>query len=126
MAAASDDALSDALLTVVFRVPRPLAWVFVFAVIFAAPAAGLAQRPDLSGNWIRGGRLDFGAWSLTAEGKREHEEYDFKTEDPGYRCLAASWARAWMNPNVVVRITQSAGEVRFQHEFMDIACRWRD
>lgn len=117
---AQDDALSDPLVTVVFRVPRALTWLFVFAATLAAPVQGRAQTPDLSGNWIRGGRLDFGEWSLTAEGKREHDGYDFKTEDPGYRCLAASWARAWMNPNVVVRITQSPGEVRFQHEFMDI------
>lgn len=106
--------------TVVFRVPRPLAWLFVAAAMFATPDEGLAQMPDLSGNWIRGGRLEFGEWSLTDEGRRGLEAYDFKTDDPAYRCLAASWARAWMNPNVVVRITQSAKEVRFQHEFMDI------
>ena len=62
----------------------------------------------------------FGDWSLTEQGRRRHEAYDFKKDDPGYTCLAASWARTWMNPNVVVQITQSAKEVRFQHEFMDI------
>lgn len=82
-----------------------------------------AQVPDLSGNWIRGGRITFSEWNLTDEGRRQHQAYDFKTHDPGYTCLAASWSRVWMNPNVVVRITQSATDVRFQHEFMDIERR---
>lgn len=99
---------------------RHPALLFVLAVALVSPAESFAQVPDLSGNWIRGSRIVFGAWSLTEEGRRELEAYDFKTDDPGYHCLAASWARAWMNPNVVVRITQSAKDIRFQHEFMDI------
>jgi len=98
----------------------PLALLFALTVTLVLPVDTSAQAPDLSGNWIRGGRLVFGEWRLTDEGRRQLEAYDFKTDDPGYHCLAASWARAWMNPNVVVRITQSAKEVRFQHEFMDI------
>jgi hypothetical protein len=95
----------------------------VFGTFIAYPPGASAQRPDLSGNWIRGGRIAFSEWALTDEGKRRLDAYDFKVDDPGYTCLAASWARVWMNPNVVVRITQSATEVRFQHEFMDIERR---
>jgi hypothetical protein len=97
--------------------------LLVQAAVLSGPSTAWAQTPDLSGNWIRGGRITFGEWSFTDEGRRQHDAYDFKTHDPGYRCLAASWARVWMNPNVVVRITQSPKEVRFQHEFMDIERR---
>ncbi len=86
------------------------------------PAASRAQQiPDLSGNWIRGGgSVVFSAWDFTAEGARKYKSYDFMKDDPGYGCIASSWARAWMNPNVLVRITQASGHVRLQHEFMDI------
>ena len=86
------------------------------------PAASSAQQiPELSGNWIRGGgSVVFSPWDFTVEGERKYKSYDFMTDDPGYGCLASSWARAWMNPNVLVRITQNADHVRLQHEFMDI------
>jgi len=105
------------------RIPPSLLCTLGLALALTPTAS--ARTPDLSGNWIRGGRITFTEWKLTDEGQRRHGAYDFKTDDPGYTCLAASWARTWMNPNVVVRITQSANEVRFQHEFMDIERRLR-
>lgn len=100
-----------------------LAILVVLGTALASPAQVSAQIPDLSGNWIRGTTVTFSEWALTEEGQRRLKAYDFKTDDPGYTCLAASWARVWMNPNVVVRITQSPKDVRLQHEFMDIERR---
>lgn len=80
-------------------------------------------QPDLSEvNWILngGGPTVFSAWALTPEGKRRMDAYDFKVDDPAYSCTAASWTRAWLNPNALVHITQGADFVRLQHEFMDI------
>ena len=82
-----------------------------------------AGQPDLSDmNWILngGGPTVFSAWVLTPDGKRRMDAYDFKTDDPAYSCTAASWTRAWLNPNALVHITQEADFVRLQHEFMDI------
>ncbi len=86
------------------------------------PHRALAQSaPDLSGNWIRGGGpVVFSKWQFTETGERRFKSYDFMKDDPAYECIAASWSRAWMNPNVLVRITQAADSVRLQHEFMDI------
>ena len=92
----------------------------VFSLMWATTTVAQSV-PDLSGNWIRGGGpVTFSAWEFTAEGERKFKSYDFMKDDPGYGCTAASWTRAWMNPNVLVRITQHADQVRLQHEFMDI------
>jgi hypothetical protein len=101
---------------------RNTAFLIVFITSTLWPASAPAQKiPDLSGNWIRGGgSIVFSPWDFTAEGERKYKSYDFMKDDPGYGCLASSWARAWMNPNVLVRITQHADHVRLQHEFMDI------
>jgi hypothetical protein len=77
-------------------------------------------RPDLSGNWIKGGRTSFGPWDFTDAGKKKFESYDFKKDDPAYGCIGASWTRVWLNPNVLVRITQATDTVRLQYEWMDI------
>ena len=85
-----------------------------------APAA-FAQQPDLTGNWIRnGGRTTFNEWQLTEEGRRRYEAYDFKTDDPALKCIGASWTRVWLNPNVVMRLTQASDHVRLQYEWMDL------
>lgn len=92
----------------------------------ATPAPVLAQGrqiPDLSANWIRGGGAGsavFSAWVFTEEGRRRFESYDFKKDDPAYGCIGASWTRIWLNPNVLVRITQADDHVRLQYEWMDI------
>jgi len=102
---------------------RPaLAAMVAIVVAFCCPAESSAQGiPDLSGNWIRGGgQVVFGPYALTDAGERKFQSYDFMKDDPDYGCIASSWTRAWMNPNVLVRITQSADGVRLQHEFMDI------
>ncbi|MDH3507999.1 MAG: hypothetical protein OEQ25_12750, partial [Gammaproteobacteria bacterium] len=65
-------------------------------------ALGLAQTPDLSGNWIRqtgGGRIAFGEWEFTEAGQRAFDAYDFRIDDPAYDCIGASWTRIWLNPN---------------------------
>lgn len=91
------------------------------AVVFAADTALHAQRPDLSGNYIRnGGTTNFGAWTLTEEGARRLEAYDFKTDDPALGCIAASWTRVWLNPNVVVQVMQADDHVRLRYEWMDL------
>lgn len=83
--------------------------------------AAAQQRPDLSGNWIlNGGKTTFGEWHLTDEGERRFKAYDFKTDDPSLKCIGSSWTRVWLNPNVLVRITQTADSVRLQYEWMDI------
>ncbi len=98
-----------------------LALLVTLVAAIGCPMAAAAQtRPDLSGNWIRGTRIDFGPWDFTDAGKRRFESYDFKKDDPAYGCIGASWTRVWLNPNVLVRITQAADTVRLQYEWMDI------
>ncbi|HEY5624241.1 MAG TPA: hypothetical protein VIV14_10815, partial [Gammaproteobacteria bacterium] len=46
--------------------------------------------------------------------------YDFETDDPAFGCIGSSWTRIWLNPNVLVGITQSDDRVRLQYEWMDI------
>lgn len=93
--------------------------VLVLLLAWAAPA--LAQRPDLSGGWmLNGGKTVFGEWDLTAEGKRRFEAYDFRTDDPALKCIGASWTRVWLNPNVLVQITQADDHVRLRYEWMDL------
>ncbi|MDH3420251.1 MAG: hypothetical protein OEM78_12335 [Gammaproteobacteria bacterium] len=86
-------------------------------------ALGLAQTPDLSGNWIRqtgGGRIAFGEWEFTEAGQRAFDAYDFRIDDPAYDCIGASWTRIWLNPNVLVGVTQTEDHVRLQYEWMDV------
>lgn len=91
------------------------------ATTAAARAQAKAQRPDLSGNWIlNGGKTTFGEWHLTDDGERRFKAYDFKKDDPALKCIGTSWTRVWLNPNVVVRITQGDDFVRLQYEWMDI------
>lgn len=99
--------------------PRSLLLASGWAIVCSAGLT--AQQPDLSGNWIRnGGTTSFGEWQFTEEGRRRYEAYDFKTDDPALKCIAASWTRVWLNPNVVVRLTQANDHVRLQYEWMDI------
>lgn len=98
-----------------------LAIVAAAAVLMWPDLASAQRPPDLSGNWIRGGgQVVFSQWQFTAAGERRFKSYDFMKDDPAFGCIGASWTRAWMNPNVLVRITQTADSVRLQHEFMDI------
>jgi len=101
---------------------RALVVLVTTAAALISPDHASAQRAlDLSGNWIRGGGpVVFSRWEFTEEGERRFKSYDFMKDDPDYGCIASSWTRAWMNPNVLVRITQTADSVRLQHEFMDI------
>lgn len=99
---------------------HPLALLVALGAALSCPVGTSAQAPDLSGNWIRGGRIVFGEWVFTEEGRRKFESYDFKKDDPAYRCIGASWTRVWLNPNVVVQITQAADHVRLRYEWMDI------
>jgi hypothetical protein len=94
-------------------------WLAIAAVPFCATAAS-AQVPDLSANWIRGGSITFSEGVFTEEGQRKFDSYDFKKDDPAYGCIGASWTRIWLNPNVLVRITQAQDHVRLQYEWMDI------
>ncbi len=94
---------------------------FVLALLIVCASPALAQPPDLSGGWmLTGGRTMFGAWDLTDEGRRRFEAYDFKTDDPALECIGASWTRVWLNPNVLVQITQAADHVRLRYEWMDL------
>jgi len=81
---------------------------------------GVAQTPDLEANWIREGTIEFGEWVFTESGDEAFESYDFARDDPAYGCIGASWTRIWLNPNVLVRITQADDHVRLQYEWMDI------
>lgn len=95
--------------------------LLVLACSFLWAPAALAQQPDLSGNWIRnGGRTTFNEWQLTDEGRRRYEAYDFKTDDPALKCIGASWTRVWLNPNVVMQLTQARDHVRLRYEWMDL------
>jgi hypothetical protein len=98
-------------------------WALPLAVAaaIACPAVLDAQRPDVSGNWmLNGGGTAFGEWDLTDEGRSRFEAYDFKTDDPALRCIGASWTRVWLNPNVLVQITQAEDHVRLRYEWMDL------
>ena len=109
------------LLALVFAIGTALSCpVGAAAQVLAAPKPVGGGGPDLSVNWIRGGRTVFSEWVFTAEGQRKFDSYDFKRDDPAYGCIGASWTRIWLNPNVVVRITQAADHVRLQYEWMDI------
>jgi len=103
-------------------VARNTLFTIVVACSLLWPVTASPQTPpDLAGNWIRGGgSVVFSPWEFTTDGERRFKTYDFMKDDPGYGCIASSWTRAWMNPNVLVRITQTADHVRLQHEFMDI------
>jgi hypothetical protein len=57
---------------------------------------------------------------LTDEGERRFKGYDFKKDDPALKCIGSSWTRVWLNPNVLVKITQLTDSVRLQYEWMDI------
>ncbi len=92
-----------------------------FVCLVGWPAVVAGQAPDLSGNWIRnGGTTAFEEWHFTEEGQRRLDAYDFKTDDPALHCIGASWTRVWLNPNVVVQITQARDNVRLRYEWMDI------
>ena len=97
-----------------------LAVLLAIVVALSGPVVTSAQAPDLSGNWIRGSRIVFGPWDFTEAGQRKFKSYDFKKDDPAYGCIGASWTRVWLNPNVLVRVTQAADQVRLQYEWMDI------
>jgi len=93
----------------------------LLALLLASASPVLAQRPDLAGGWmLNGGKTVFGAWDLTDEGRRRFEAYDFRTDDPALKCIGASWTRVWLNPNVLVQITQAADHVRLRYEWMDL------
>jgi hypothetical protein len=95
--------------------------VCAVVLLLAVSAPAFAQRPDLAGNYMRnGGTTDFGQWKLTDEGARRFKAYDFKTDDPALGCIAASWTRVWLNPNVVVQLTQGDDHVRLRYEWMDL------
>ena len=81
---------------------------------------GAAQVTDLSANWIREGGIEFGEWVFTDAGQEAFDSYDFARDDPAYDCIGASWTRVWLNPNVLVRISQAEDHVRLQYEWMDI------
>ena len=97
-----------------------LAVLLAIGAALSGPVVTSAQAPDLSGNWIRGGRVVFAPWDFTEAGKRKFESYDFKKDDPAYGCIGASWTRIWLNPNVVVELRQSKDQVRMRYEWMDI------
>ena len=123
------------------RVP-PAAILLAVAVRFAVPVDAFAQapieknlgRPGRKGpappvgqpdfmefNWIAGGGPT--AWNdfeLTPEGKKRLDAYDFKTDDPSYKCVGSSWTRIYLNPNVLIHFTQGSDFVRMQYEWMDI------
>ena len=93
------------------------------AVLFTLPlclSLGSAQAPDLSANWIRGGGIEFGEWDFTEAGQRAFHDYDYARDDPAYDCIGASWTRIWLNPNVLVGITQAEDHIRLRYEWMDI------
>lgn len=108
--------------------PGPaVAFIFSLAAGSSNLAAQAPTAPDLSGNYIRGDFVGLGESGqfndeglLTVEGQRRRDEYDYRTDDPVYGCVPASWARVWWNPNVVVQISQDADHVRLRYEFMDL------
>jgi hypothetical protein len=107
-----------------------------FALLFVGaalgwPADASAQRvpppvpagqPDLSStNWIAGGgQTTWNEWAFTADGEKRFDAYDFKKDDPAFGCIGASWTRIYLNPNVLIQVTQGTDYVRLQHEWMDI------
>ena len=100
---------------------RIRAFLLAMAWVICCSARVLAQQPDLSGGWIRnGGTVSFGEWDFSEEGQRRFDAYDFRTDDPALGCIAASWTRVWLNPNVLVQITQAEDHVRLRYEWMDI------
>jgi len=105
--------------------------LFAIGVAVSGPATASAQRvvpprpagqPDLSSiNWIAGGgQTTWNDWVFTDAGKKRFDAYDFKTDDPAFGCIGASWTRIYLNPNVVIEITQGTDFVRLQYEWMDI------
>jgi hypothetical protein len=108
-----------------------LALLLTTALAVNWPADAFAQRvvpprpagqPDLSSvNWIAGGgQTVWNDWAFTDAGAKRFDAYDFKKDDPAFGCIGASWTRIWLNPNVVVQITQGSDFVRLQYEWMDI------
>lgn len=112
------------------RLLRFLPGLFLGLLTFAPLTASsywVQELPDLSGNWIRSDFANLGQSAqpldprtLTVEGQRQMEAYNFLIDDPAFGCVPASWTRVWSNPNVVVQIEQSDGEVSLRYEWMDI------
>ena len=111
---------------------RPAAALGTAVAILAGLTTGsdLAAQtavPNLSGNYIRGDFVGLGQSDqvidpelLTEEGQRRWLSYDYTTDDPAYGCIPSSWTRVWLNPNVVVRVSQADDHVRLRYEFMDL------
>jgi hypothetical protein len=98
-----------------------LAPLLALGLVIGFSGSLLGQQPDLSGNWIaNGGRTTWEDWEFTEAGKQRFDAYDFATDDPALKCLAASWQRVWLNPNVLVRIRQAEDEVRLWYEWGDL------
>jgi len=65
----------------------------------------------VSGNFmLNGGKTTFGEWHLTDAGERRFKAYDYKKDDPALKCIGTSWTRVWLNPNVLVKITQGCSD----------------
>ncbi|MGE3842283.1 MAG: hypothetical protein AB7I50_11905 [Vicinamibacterales bacterium] len=81
-----------------------------------------AGQPDfMEFNWIAGGGpTAWNDYTLTPEGKKRFDAYDFKTDDPSYKCVGSSWTRIYLNPNVLIHFTQGPDFIRMQYEWMDI------
>ena len=79
-------------------------------------------QPDfMEFNWIAGGGpTAWNEYEYTPEGMKRFAAYDFKVDDPAYRCVGSSWTRIYLNPNVLIHVTQGTDFVRLQYEWMDI------
>ena len=85
------------------------------------PQAPAGQPDFMEFNWIAGGGpTTWNEYELTPEGKKRFDAYDFKTDDPSFKCVGSSWTRIYLNPNVLMHFTQGTDFVRIQHEWMDI------
>ena len=90
-------------------------------LISVTTIAQAQERPDVSGNFmLNGGKTTFGEWHLTDAGEQRFKAYDYRKDDPALKCIGTSWTRVWLNPNVLVKITQNPNDVRLQYEWMDI------
>ncbi len=100
---------------------HPLGLLLALGLVIGAPGSLLAQVPDLEGNYIaNGGRTTWEDWVFTDAGKQRFDTYNFATDDPALQGLASSWQRVWLNPNVLVRITQEEDQVLLWYEWGDL------
>lgn len=97
--------------------------VVALLVSSATPASAQGKKSDLDGVWILARSARTENLQLTPAGEAARAKYDFLTNDPGMRCIPASFTRVMHTPSPPIEIRQHADHVEINYEFMDVKRR---